>query len=219
MPPCKRRGWRAAHRSTNSSPNEYRSTDAPIVLFMTCAPLCPGGSQDNRQRGHDHRSQALLGHEGLRCRVARSSAGALGSSAHTVARSNSEWCNAIVECPKLLGRRHHVDHPSEPRISREQIHPFEREDDHRNRVCLMCRRYAGCAGGSAGFRLVVHVSSAGRPVHHGRSSRFSRGPRAMIRAFRKARRPVGTWLDGRFSRAGSANLRLAVRRHRRRMGG
>ena len=34
------------------------------------------------------------------------------------------------------------------------------------------------------------------------SSRFSRGPRARIRALRKARRPVGTRLDGRFPRSG-----------------
>ena len=57
MPPYMRRAWRAALRCTVSSPNEYRSTDAPIVLFMTCAPLCPGG--DNRQREHDYSSQAI----------------------------------------------------------------------------------------------------------------------------------------------------------------
>ena len=43
MPPCVRRGWRVAHRSTDSSPNEYPSAGAVIVPFMTCAPLCASG--------------------------------------------------------------------------------------------------------------------------------------------------------------------------------
>ena len=45
MPPCTRRVWRAAHRSTNSSPNEYPSTGAAIVPFMTYAPFCASGFQ------------------------------------------------------------------------------------------------------------------------------------------------------------------------------
>ena len=56
-------GWRAAHRSTNSSPNEYRSTDAPIVPFMTCAPFCASGFRDNGRKVHEHRLQAPRGNE------------------------------------------------------------------------------------------------------------------------------------------------------------
>ena len=66
MPPCMRRVWRAAHRSTNSSPNEYPSTGAAIVPFMTCAPFCASGFQDNGRKVHEHRPQAPRGSEGLR---------------------------------------------------------------------------------------------------------------------------------------------------------
>ena len=63
MPPCKRRGWRAAHRSTNSSPNEYRSTDVPIGPFMTCAPFCASGFRDNGRKVHEHCPQSPRGNE------------------------------------------------------------------------------------------------------------------------------------------------------------
>ena len=46
MPPCMRRVWRAAHRSTNSSPNEYPSTGAAIVP-MTCSAILRECFQDN----------------------------------------------------------------------------------------------------------------------------------------------------------------------------
>ena len=66
MPPCMRRVWRASHRSTNSSPNEYPSTGAAIVPFMTCAPFCASGFRDNGRKVHEHRPQAPRGSEELR---------------------------------------------------------------------------------------------------------------------------------------------------------
>ena len=52
MPPCKRRGG-AQRIALPTSPNEYRSTDAPIVPFMTCAPFCASGFRDNGRKVHE----------------------------------------------------------------------------------------------------------------------------------------------------------------------